>query len=102
MQIAASGPDSDSPVILYSILRAIMLAKQEILITTPYFVPGESLKDLVIVAAKGGITVRLMVPEDSDSRLVNLASQSYYMALLRAGVNIYRYKKGLVDSKTRA
>src|SRR5690625_320980 len=100
MQIAASGPDSDSPVILYSILQAIMLAKQEILITTPYFVPGESLKDLVIVAAKGGITVRLMVPEDSDSRFVNLASQSYYMELLRAGVKIYRYKKGLVHSKT--
>lgn len=100
MQIAASGPDSDSPVILYSILQAIMLAKEEILITTPYFVPGESLKDLLIVAAKGGISVRLMVPEDSDSWFVNLASQSYYLELLKAGVKIHRYRKGLVHSKT--
>src|SRR5690625_7807708 len=66
MQIAASGPDSDSPVILYSILQAIMLAKQEILITTPYFAPGESLKDLEIVAANGGITGRCMGPWDRD------------------------------------
>lgn len=100
MQIAASGPDSDSPVILYSILQAIMLAKKEILITTPYFIPGESLKDLLIVAAKGGIAVHLMVPEKSDSRFVNLASQSYYPELLKAGVKIHRYRKGLVHSKT--
>lgn len=100
MQIAASGPDSDSPVILYSILQAMMLAKEEILIATPYFIPGESLKDLLKVVAKGGVSVRLMVPEDSDSRFVNLASRSYYLELLKAGVEIYRYQKGLIHSKT--
>src|SRR5690606_36005499 len=35
VQIAASGPDSEYPTILYSILQAIHLAKEEILITTP-------------------------------------------------------------------
>ena len=100
MQIAASGPDSDSPIILYSILQAIMHAKHEKLITTPYFIPGESLKDLLLVAAKGGITIHLMVPEISDSRFVNFVSQSYYLELLKAGVKIHRYKKGLVHSKT--
>src|SRR6185312_6729039 len=43
VQIAASGPDSDTPAILYSILQAINLAKTEILISTPYFIPGEIL-----------------------------------------------------------
>ena len=40
-QISASGPDSKYPMIMYTILRAIMLAKEEILITTPYFVPSD-------------------------------------------------------------
>src|SRR5665213_137961 len=38
VQIAASGPDSPTPVILYSLMQAINLATEEILITTPYFI----------------------------------------------------------------
>ena len=45
VQIAASGPDSGAPAILFSILQAIGLATKEILITTPYFIPGDSLVD---------------------------------------------------------
>ena len=39
LQVAASGPDSVQPSVLFSLLQAIYLAKKEILITTPYFIP---------------------------------------------------------------
>lgn len=100
VQIAASGPDSDSPTILYSLLQAIHLAEKEILITTPYFIPGESILDALITSALGGVSVKLLVPGISDSALVNAAACSYYDDLLKAGVEIYLYKKGFVHAKT--
>ncbi|HTN09071.1 cardiolipin synthase [Agriterribacter sp.] len=100
VQIAASGPDSDMPTILFSLLQAINLAKEEILITTPYFIPGESLIDALMVSALGGIAVKLLVPGLSDSKLVNAAARSYYGDLLKAGVEIYLYNKGFVHAKT--
>ncbi len=100
VQIAASGPDSDTPTIMFSLLQAINLATKEILITTPYFIPGSSLIDALIIASLSGISVKLLVPGISDSWLVNLAARSYYGDLLNAGIHIYQYKKGFVHAKT--
>ncbi|MFT3949369.1 MAG: cardiolipin synthase [Agriterribacter sp.] len=100
VQIAASGPDSEVPVILYSILQAINLATKEILITTPYFIPGESIIDALLVSAMGGVKVKILVPGKSDSILVNAAARSYYGDLARAGIEIYLYRKGFVHAKT--
>ena len=100
VQIAASGPDSDTPTILFSLLQAINLATEEILITTPYFIPGDSILDALVVSALGGVTVKLLVPGISDSRIVNAAARSYYDDLLAVGVEIYLYKKGFVHAKT--
>jgi len=100
VQIAASGPDSLLPSVLYAILQVIYLAKEEILITTPYFIPGESIVDALCVAALSGLKVKLLVPGISDSKFVNAASKSYYDRLLEAGVNIHLYQKGFVHAKT--
>ena len=100
VQIVASGPDSETPSILFSVLKAINLARQEILITTPYFIPGESLTNALITASLSGISVKILVPGISDSIFVNAAARSYYTELLDAGVEIYRYRKGFLHSKT--
>jgi cardiolipin synthase len=100
VQIAASGPDSDTPTILFSVLQAINLARNEILITTPYFIPGESLVDALIVASLGGVSVKLLVPGTSDSKIVNAAAHSYYEDLLAAGIEVYLYSKGFLHAKT--
>lgn len=100
VQIAASGPDSEIPTIMFSLLQAINLATKEILVTTPYFIPGESILDALIIASLSGLSVKLLVPGISDSVLVNSAARSYYDDLLRAGVEIYQYKKGFIHAKT--
>lgn len=100
VQIAASGPDSDNPLIMYSLIQAIYLAQHEILITTPYFIPGESILDAIIISSLGGVKVKLLIPGYSDSNFVNFAAKSYYKELLNAGVEIYMYKKGFVHAKT--
>ncbi|HET9485862.1 MAG TPA: cardiolipin synthase [Chryseosolibacter sp.] len=100
VQIAASGPDSPTPTIMLSLLKAINLAKHTILLTTPYFIPGETILNALKVAALGGVAVKILAPGISDSKLVNAAAWSYYDDLLRAGVEIYLYYKGFIHVKT--
>ena len=100
VQIAASGPDSDVPTLMFSMKETIGLAEKELLITTPYFIPGESILDALHIAAKSGVSVKILVPGVSDSSLVNAAARSYYGELLEAGVEIYLYQKGFLHAKT--
>lgn len=100
VQITASGPDSDVPTIKFALLQAINLAEKEILITTPYFIPSNSIMDALLISAKSGVKVKLIVPNKSDSKFVNAAACSYYEALLKSGIEIYRYTKGFIHAKT--
>lgn len=100
VQITASGPDSDVPTIKFALLQAINLAEKEVLITTPYFIPSGSIMDALLIAAKSGVKVKLLVPDQSDSKIVNAAACSYYSDLLISSAEIYRYQKGFVHAKT--
>ncbi|MGN6178365.1 MAG: cardiolipin synthase [Mucilaginibacter sp.] len=100
VQIAASGPDSDTPTIMYALLQTISMAKEELLITSPYFIPGETILDALCASAMSGVKIKLLVPFKSDSALVNAAARSYYNEILEAGVEVYLYKKGFVHAKT--
>lgn len=100
VQIRASGPDSDYPSILYSLMQIILLAKKELLITTPYFIPHSSFLDTVKIAVLSGVKVKLLVPGKGDSFVINTTSQSFYEDLLQAGVEIYLYDKGFIHAKT--
>jgi cardiolipin synthase A/B len=100
LQVAASGPESKQPSVQFSLLQSIFLAKKEILITTPYFIPGDSILEALKIAALSGLSVKLLVPGVCDSKLVNAASKSYYEDLLCAGVEVHVYKKGFVHAKT--
>ena len=100
VQIAASGPDSSQPLIFYSLLEAISCAKKSIYITSPYFIPGESLMDALIIAIQSGLDVKVLIPGISDSKMVNTAASAYYTELLQYGAKIYKYNKGFVHAKT--
>lgn len=100
VQIAASGPDSKQPVIFYSLLEAINSAKKNIYITSPYFIPDESLMDALLIAIQGGLDVKILIPGVSDSKIVNAAASAYYTELLQVGAKIYKYSRGFVHAKT--
>jgi cardiolipin synthase A/B len=100
VQIAASGPDSDSPTILYSLLEAIHHANSEILITTPYLIPDRSLLDALVISALSGVKVRILVPKTGDSFLVKTAALAFFEDFLSAGIEIYQYRKGFIHAKT--
>lgn len=100
IQFAASGPDSKQPIIFYALLEAISSAKKSIYITSPYFIPDESLMDALIIAVQGGLDVKIIIPGISDSKMVNAAASAYYTELLAVGAKIYKYNKGFVHAKT--
>src|SRR5699024_2158910 len=54
MQIVSSGPDSDWEQIKYGYIKMILAAKDHIYIQTPYFIPDESLRDALRIAALSG------------------------------------------------
>ncbi len=99
-QIVSSGPDSDHPTIMYAMIQAILLSKNEILITTPYFVPDASFINAIKIARMSDVDIKLLVPGVSDSFIVNATSNSYYEELLAIGVEVYKYEKGFVHAKT--
>jgi cardiolipin synthase len=100
VQIADSGPDSPTPTIMLALIQAISMAQEEILITTPYFLPDESLLYALVVAAKSGVKVKVLVPQKSDSVFVGSAARSYYGEVMDSGVEVYLYKKGFIHAKT--
>ncbi|MNW48063.1 Major cardiolipin synthase ClsA [compost metagenome] len=99
VQILASGPDQNGDVIQEMVFGAVSVAKKRIWITTPYFIPDPSIYTGLLTAAVSGIEVIIILPYESDSRLVKLASLSYVEELLRAGVKFYQYRKGFIHAK---
>jgi len=83
--------------LLYKV--AIAAARESILIQNPYFVPHESVIDLLADAAGRGVDVRVMLPRKTDSRLVRHASHAFYDDLLRGGVRLFEYQKTFAHQK---
>ncbi len=90
-QVVPSGPGIVAENNLRMFTSLIYAATQRISLTSPYFVPDESLLYAVTTAAERGIEVELFVSEVSDQFMVGHAQASYYRALLEAGVRIFRY-----------
>lgn len=99
MQIASSGPDSNWQTIMQVFFCAITKARKHIYISTPYFLPNNSILEAIKIAAMCGLDVRLMIPANPDSKLIYWATCSYIRELLEAKVNVYLYKGGFNHSK---
>lgn len=90
-QVVPSGPGFDGENNLRLFLGLLYAAQKRIVITSPYFVPDESMLYAITTAVQRGVPVDLFVSEIGDQALVYHAQRSYYEALLRAGVRIYLY-----------
>ena len=98
-QVLGSGPDSPWESIHRLNVGAIHAASRRVWLATPYFVPGEAAMMALTSAALGGLDVRVLVPRESDSKLVTWAARSYFDELLAAGVRIYEYGPRMLHTK---
>jgi len=90
-QVVPSGPGFATENNLRLFNSMVYRAKRRLSLTSPYFVPDESLLYAVTTAAQRGVEVELFVSAEADQFMVAHAQQSYYTALLEAGVRIWLY-----------
>lgn len=100
LQVLPSGPGFAFQHVESVILTAIYSARRELILTTPYFVPGEAVATALRSAARRGVEVVMVLPWRCDSRMVQYASASYFDELLSAGVRIHRFRGGLLHTKS--
>ena len=87
--------------------RLISKAKREIIIETPYFLPGHKMRKCLADAARRGVSVRIILPRHSDVRSIDLLSSKYYgfyhsnqISLVFYTLNNLHAKLLLIDGET--
>lgn len=106
-KVASNGyiqPFSDSPTDNEELgenihLNFMMHAKRKLYIMTPYLIPGNDMKRILMLNAKSGVDVRIIVPHMPDKWYVHAVSKSNYKDLIESGVRIFEYTPGFIHSK---
>ena len=97
--IISGGPRQRRSYIREAFQVNIAAASEEILIATPYFVPGPRIIRSLLRAARRGVRVQLLLPARSDVKLVLLLGRSSYSTLLKGGVEIYELEREILHAK---
>ncbi len=99
MQMISSGPDSKTPRIENTYIKAIYNARKQILIQTPYLILDEAFKLALVSAVNSGVKVSIMIPGRPDKRSVYYVTMAYAIELHKKGVEILLYN-GFLHAKT--
>jgi cardiolipin synthase len=88
-RVIADGPDDDLGKLSLVLEAAISAAQRSVRIMTPYFLPTREMIAALKSAALRGVNVEIVLPEKSNLRYVDWATQNLIWELLKWGVNIY-------------
>ena len=98
-QIIASGPDYPDGGVDLVFAQAMHNAAEEIVITSPYFIPNTAIISSIKAAILGGVRVSLITARKSDHLIAGLAQRSYYSELLALGMEIHLYGPEFLHAK---
>jgi cardiolipin synthase len=99
LQVIASGPDVDGDPLYDGIVSMIQEAEDAIWIVTPYFIPDEVLQRSLLVKARAGKDVTLIVPARSNHKITDYARRQYLRDLNEAGARIMLYRPQMLHAK---
>ncbi len=99
-QVIGTGPTVRYSAMPEMFAALLFAARREVVLTTPYYVPDESMHNALCTTAYRGVDTTIVFPARNDSRVVGAASRSYYADLLGAGVRIHEYEGGLLHTKS--
>ncbi|HEU4633711.1 MAG TPA: phospholipase D-like domain-containing protein [Flavisolibacter sp.] len=74
-------------------------ARESITIMCSYFLPGRVLRNRLIMAAKRGVRVKLILAGPSDVMLAKYAERYLYPWMLKNGIEIYEYQPAVLHAK---
>ncbi|MFT4415349.1 cardiolipin synthase [Fredinandcohnia humi] len=81
------------------LIKLLKKAKREIMIGSPYFVPGDKLKRELFSAARRGIHLRVLLPKKADHPLVKEASYPFINELASEGIRFFMFTEGFYHAK---
>jgi cardiolipin synthase A/B len=99
-QVLGTGPTAEFDAMPACFSELIHCAREELVVTSPYFVPDEQLLFALTSASRRCVRTLILFPKRNDNWIVAAASRSYYKDLIDAGAEIYEYRPGLLHSKT--
>ncbi|AIO18573.1 Major cardiolipin synthase ClsA [Candidatus Izimaplasma bacterium HR1] len=99
VEIIPSGPDYKYPPIRNTYVKMINNAKVSIKIITPYLALDREMVTSLMIAARGGVNVEIIVPGTPDKKSVYEVTKSFFNDLLEEGVKIYTYTNTFCHAK---
>ncbi|HEY2736379.1 MAG TPA: phospholipase D-like domain-containing protein [Polyangiales bacterium] len=99
LQVVASGPDVPGDTYYDAVLTALFQARERIWVATPYFIPDEAIARGLVLAARRGVDVKLIVPARSNHLSADIAGGSYLRQIERAGGQVRPYLPGMLHAK---
>ncbi|MBN1403544.1 MAG: PLDc N-terminal domain-containing protein [Opitutales bacterium] len=99
LELIPSGPDVDGDPLWERIITLVQEARESITIVTPYFLPDEVLLRSLIIKAHMGRKVTVIVPENSNHPIVDMARNRYLRHMSAQGVKILFYTKRMLHAK---
>lgn len=99
VQVIPAGPADDFQTCNLMFVHLINAAKKRLWITSPYFVPDESVTMALQLAGLRGVDVRIILPRKPDHLLVYLSAFSYFEIMQKANVKLMRYQPGFMHQK---
>jgi cardiolipin synthase len=99
VQVVASGPDVPGDPLYEGIVSMIQQTERSIWIVTPYFIPDEVILRSLIVKARAGCNVTLVVPSKSNHPVTDFARRNYTRLLIKAGGHLLEYNDGMLHAK---
>ncbi len=87
-QWVPSGPDFHEDILHALLVSSVFHAEQRLLLATPYFVPDEGLLEALVLAAKRGLHITLVLPHRSNHRLADWARGRAVRTLVDAGAHV--------------
>lgn len=80
-------------------VNMINSARYQIIIETPYFLPSKSLRRSLIIAARNGVDIKVVIPKHSDVSAVDLIRNRYLGKMYANGIKIYLYNPRNLHAK---
>jgi cardiolipin synthase len=99
LQVVASGPDVAGDTYYDAILTGLFQARERIWVATPYFIPDEAITRGLVLAARRGVDVMLVVPQRSNHLSADIAGGSYLRQIERAGARVRPFLPGMMHAK---
>lgn len=99
VQVVPGGADSPTDLLHDLMIHSIGQSQKRLWLVTPYFIPPPVTQHLLIVAARRGVDVRVIVPLDSDLKMVDAARFAFLANLCEVGARVYRYPRCMLHAK---